>query len=151
QHEECHAQLVGEHIVVLIAGPALQRLEQRFLGRVQSLIGIGDWPFGSLASAMVGGLSGMAVNCQGTSLAAAPRTVAAPASLMTKRRSSVPFAVLLCAPAAGAASPPPATTPGGIPGRRTTSALPAGAARAGAVCPGSPGRKPGRITGGRPV
>jgi hypothetical protein len=36
---------------------------------------------------MVGGLSGMAVNCQVMSLAAAPRTVAAPASLMTKRRS----------------------------------------------------------------
>src|SRR5262249_41996062 len=56
---------------------------------------------------MVGGLSGMAVNCQVTSLAAAPRTVAAPASLMTKRRSSVPLALLLCAPEAGSASPPP--------------------------------------------
>jgi hypothetical protein len=50
---------------------------------------------GSLASAMVGGLSGMAVKCQVTSLAAAPRTVAAPASLMTKRRSPVPLALLL--------------------------------------------------------
>src|SRR5690348_17991347 len=40
------------------------------------------------SSAMVGGLSGMTVNCQVTSLAAAPRTVAAPASLMTKRRRS---------------------------------------------------------------
>ena len=39
-------------------------------------------------------------------IAAAPRTVAAPTSLITKRRSSVPLALLLCAPEGGSASPP---------------------------------------------
>src|ERR1700747_1743946 len=65
---------------------------------------------------MVGGLSGMAVNCQVTSLAAAPRTVAAPASLMTKRRSSVPLALLLCAPEAGSARSQPGREDGGAAG-----------------------------------
>src|SRR5262245_46001642 len=35
-------QLVGEPLDLLIAGAALQRLAQRFLGRAQSLLGIGD-------------------------------------------------------------------------------------------------------------
>src|ERR1700730_3831777 len=99
---------------------------------------------------MVGGLSGMAVNCQVTSLAGAPRTVAAPASLMTKRRSSVALALLLCAPEEGSARPPLATTSRATPVARTPSVLPAGTERAAAVCTGSPGRRPGRMIGGRP-
>ena len=77
-------------------------------------------------------MSGMAVNCQVTSRAAAPRTVALPASLITKRRSSVPLAVWLCAPAEGFGQPA-ALRPrrGELPLARMTSVLPAGTASGG--------------------
>ncbi len=94
----------------------------------------------------------MAVNCQVTSLAATPRTEAEPASLMTNRRSSVPFAAVFWAPDFGSSSPPLVTTLScTCPVARMTSVLPAGTAMATAAGIGSPARSPGRITGGLPV
>src|SRR5262249_7991175 len=100
---------------------------------------------------MIGGLSGIALNCQVTSPAAEPRTVAEPASLITNRRSSEPLALLLWPPEEGSARPPLAVTSRGIPVAGKTRGLPAGTDSGAAVCTGSPGRRPGKITGGRPV
>ena len=93
----------------------------------------------------------MAVNRQVTSLEATPRTEAEPASLMTKRRSTVPFDDF-CVPVFGSSSPPVATTSRSTcPVARITSVLPAGTDIAVMAGTGSPVRRPGRITGGLPV
>jgi hypothetical protein len=97
---------------------------------------------------MVGGRSGMAVNCQLRSLAA--RTVAVPSPSMTKRRSVAPRLAAGCAVVSGSASPPVvATLRLTCPLARMTSTLPAGTAIGPlAACTGSPGRRPCRISGG---
>jgi hypothetical protein len=80
--------------------------------------------------------------------------VAVPAAVMVKCRSSVPLGACGLAPSLASAIPPlTATSSPDWPVARTTSVEPAGTvtgplARA---CDGSPGRKPGRISGGRPV
>ena len=101
---------------------------------------------------MVGGLSGMAVNCQVTSLVGGAAHGRRPASLITKRRSSVPLARAFCAPDGGSASPPLADHVEVDAGRADDQrAAGRHRERAAAVCTGSPGRRPCRITGGRPV
>ena len=102
---------------------------------------------------MVGGRSGMALKVQTTS-SPPPLTVAVPAAVMVKWRSSVPLGA--CGLASGLASAMPpltATSSPDWPVERTTKVEPAGTvtgplARA---CDCSPGCRPGRISGGRPV
>ena len=81
-----------------------------------------------------------------------PRTDAEPASLITKRRSSVPFDGAFWASDFGASRPPLVTTLScTCPVARMTSVLPAGTDIAVVAGIGSPARRPGRITGGLPV
>ncbi len=110
-------------------------------------------PSGSLASAMVGGRSGMALKVQATS---SPRRARwrCRHPVMVKRRSSVPLG------ACGRASAATSRDAAGRPRRRDRHRrwrAPPGSSRP-APSPGrwralrcSPGRKPGRISGGRPV
>ena len=85
-----------------------------------------------------------------------PLTVALPASVIVKCRSSVPFGACgaALAPVLASAMPPAtATSRPDCPVARTTSVEPAGTDTAAVLraCDGSPGRRPGRIIGGRPV
>ncbi len=112
-----------------------------------------SWGSGSLASAIVGGRSGMALKVQTTS-SPPPLTVAVPAAVMVKCRSSVPLGACGFASASASAMPPlTAMSSPDWPVARTTRVEPAGTvtgplARA---CDCSPGRSPGKISGGRPV
>ena len=83
----------------------------------------------------------------------APRTVTVPASLMAKRRSSVPAAVASARRRCGSVQPAAGDhVEADLPVARMTSVLPAGTVTAAAPAgTGSPGRRPGRITGGLPV
>ena len=81
---------------------------------------------GSLVSATVGGLSGMALNAQVRS-SPTPRSVAVPAAAILKRCSSVPLAARVASLAA--VTPPlPDTSRCSLPVARTTRVLPAGTA-----------------------
>src|SRR5581483_328868 len=79
------------------------------------------------------------------------RQLAAPASLITNRRSSVPLEAAPDAATGASARPPLATTSRRMPLARMMSVLPAGTERTAADCTGSPGRSPCRISGGLPV
>ncbi len=95
----------------------------------------------------------MALKVQTTS-SLPPLTVAVPAAVMVKCRSSVPLGAWGFASASASAMPPlTAMSSPDWPVARTTKVEPAGTvtgpfARA---CDCSPGRSPGKINGGRPV
>ena len=108
---------------------------------------------GSLVNAIVGGLSGVALNAQVRS-SPTPRRVAVPVAAILKRCSSVPLGACVTSLTV-VTPPPPATSRWSLPVARTTRVLPAGTVTgspaASAARAVSPGWIPARMIGGLPV